>query len=294
MIIDTYPHFKKCWKRNKAKSPDTLLDLWENEYMSRYPELFRLQVKNYENLKVDWRNVAKERVFSRLPNLLRLLEKAWCNLHDVIPSAYEKFRNFWRCDLRIIFVIYVGIGCGAGWATTYSGHYAVLLGLESIAELRWISKRDLEGLVLHELSHIAHMALRGISPKEFEELEEDPLFLLYSEGFATRCEHLILDEEIWRIAPDESWLKWCRENLSFLASEYLERVEHGKPVNEFFGSWLSIRGKSQTGYYLGHEFIRSLENQMSVEEIATMSLKHIRDSVKEFLKSITSAYLKIT
>jgi len=283
MILDTYPSFKESWGKVKTKSLDVLLDLWENEYMSRYPELFELQVKSYKDLRVDWRKIAKERVFPKLLNSLQFVEESWRNLHDVIPKAYGRFKDFWRRDFDVIFVIYVGIGCGAGWATEYNKRYAILLGLENIAELRWNSKECLEGLLLHELSHIAHMVLRGLSPEEFEELEEDPLFLLYSEGFATRCEHLILGEERWRIAPSEDWLKWCKDNLSFLASEYLKRVERNESVNDFFGSWLGIEGMSQTGYYLGHEYVKSLERHMSIEEIATMNLNSIERSVKEFL-----------
>lgn len=37
-------------------------------------------------------------------------------------------------DFSITLVIYVGIGCGAGWATTYNRQPAILLGLENIAE----------------------------------------------------------------------------------------------------------------------------------------------------------------
>jgi len=113
------------------------------------------------------------------------------------------------------------------------GHYAVLLGLENVVELGWISARSLKGLLLHELSHIAHMALRKIDPEDYERLTKDLLFLPYSGGFTTRCGHLILSGEEWRIAPSEKWLKWCRDNMYFLAHEYLKRVGEGKDVNNF-------------------------------------------------------------
>ncbi len=38
--------------------------------MSNYPELLKLQVKCYKDLKVDWRKVAKERIFPKNPRLL--------------------------------------------------------------------------------------------------------------------------------------------------------------------------------------------------------------------------------
>ncbi len=286
-IVDAYPTFKEWWER-AGSSPDRLVEAWEKDYMSRFPELLWLQVKNYEDMGIDWREIAGERIFPGLKNMLPLMEEAWQNLLEVIPGAFKKFVDFWKRDFDVTFVIYVGIGCGAGWATEYGGRYAVLLGLENIAELEWQSKGDLEGLILHELSHIAHMVLRGVSAKEFEGLEADPLFLLYSEGFATRCEHLILGGEVWRIAPDESWLEWCGDNLGFLASEYLRRVEENEPVNDFFGSWLSVEGRSQVGYYLGHEFVKSLEGRMSLEEVAVMSMEDVRRHARRFLEALAS------
>ena len=283
-IIDTYPSFREYWERVKARSIDEQIKAWETDYMSRYPQLFKLQVEGYEDMGVDWRKIAREKVFPKLPSLLPFIEEAWRNLREVVPRAFSKFNGFWEREFNVVFVLYVGIGCGAGWATEYCERYAVLLGLENIAELGWHKARELEGLVLHELSHIAHMALRRVSPKEFEALEASPFFLLYSEGFATRCEHLILGREDWRIASDSSWLEWCRENIVFLASEYLRRVERGEPINDFYGSWLNIKGRSQTGYYLGHEFIKSLEEDMDLEEIATMSVKEVESRVKAFLE----------
>jgi len=39
----------------------------------------------------------------------------------------------------------------------------------------------------------------------------------------------------------------------------LKRVREGKDVNDFLGSWLNIKGKSQTGHYLGHEIVKIME-----------------------------------
>jgi len=47
-------------------------------------------------------------------------------------------------------------------------------------------------------------------------------------------------------------------------------VETGDPVSPFFGSWFEICGKSQTGYFLGHEVIVELENRLSLREIALL------------------------
>ncbi len=285
-VVDTFPSFIEYWRKVGHKDVDHQLEEWEKQYMSKYPELFKLQVENYEGMGLDWRKIAKERVLPNLPKLFPEIRKAWCNLREVIPRAYKKFKDFWKRDFNIVFVIYVGTGCGAGWATAYSNHYAVLFGLENIAELKWHTRRSLEGLTIHELSHIAHMVLRGLMPKDFERLEEDPLFLLYSEGFATRCEHLILGGEEWRMASNKSWLQWCERNIRYLALKYLERVAESRSVNDFYGSWLNIDGVSQTGYYLGCQYIKHLERTRTIEEIAKMSVEEVKTTALGWLEQL--------
>lgn len=177
------------------------------------------------------------------------MEEAWIKAHKISLPTYNKFCKSWNKNINVSIVIYVGIGCGAGWVTEYKGKSAVLLGLESIADLKWHTKDKLEGLILHELCHIIHVILRRLSFKEFEMLEKDPLFLLYSEDFAQRYERLILNKELWRCAHDENWLEWCIKNEHLLAKEFLKKVKNKEKANEFFGSWLEILGKSRTGYF---------------------------------------------
>ena len=100
--------------------------------------------------------------------------------------------------------------------------------LELDAELGWHVEPYLSGLIVHEIGHLLHMAWRGEWEK-FEELEEqDPLFMLYSEGFAQRCEHTILGKESWHQAQSEYWISWCRQNRGWLAIEFLKKVENGE------------------------------------------------------------------
>ena len=281
IIVDTYEDFKPFKARILEAEIEERIKLWL-KYMSNYPELLKLQVECYQN---DWMKYAY-RVLSKVHLYLEEVEEAWNKLHKVSRKAYQRFSNFLNTEVDVVFVFYVGIGCGAGWATQYENKYAVLLGLENIVEEGWTSEEDLLGLIFHELGHIAHMFLRNISPKAFEELESNPLFLLYSEGFAMRIEHLLLGKEKWRIASHPEWLKWCKENMAFLAKEYLKRAKRGEPVNEFYGSWLNIKGYSQTGYYLGHEFIKELEKELTLKEIAKLPLKTIEGKALKFLSTI--------
>lgn len=56
-------------------------------------------------------------------------------------------------------------------------------------------------------------------------------------------------------------------------------------INDFFGSWFNIQGKSKQGYFLGSAFIRKLKKTRSLKEIAPLNIKEIRKLAIEFLKS---------
>jgi len=282
-ILDTYQDFLAYWMRASFKNLDEQIKLWQTSYMKKYSELLNKQVQNYEEENMDWREVAKK-IFPKLPQRFQLLRTARNNILGICESIYMKASKMLKLNFSILFVIYVGVGCGAGWATTYNGKPAVLLGLENIAEEKWHTKNKLEGLISHEIGHLAHMKWRNEWEK-FEKAEQDPLFQLYSEGFAQRCEHKILGRETWHMAQDKEWLVWCEQNKSWLAKEFLRRLEKQVSVNDFFGSWFNIQGRKQTGYFLGHAFIRELEKTYGLREIALFNVEKVRALGIQYLKS---------
>ncbi len=279
-IIDTYPYFEELWAEAQPGSPGELAEVWER-YVSLFPELYRLQERCHSG--TDWKTVAARRVFPRLASLIGRVREARRNLAQVIPRAYRVFEEYWHLHMDPVFVVYVDVGCGAGWAAEYEGCPAVLLGLESIAELGWHRPRLLERLVIHELCHLAHAALRGIPVWGLEELEEDPYLLLYIEGFATRCEHLVMGGEHWLMAPSREWVEQCRSMLPRLAEEYLRRAERGEPVNDFYGHWLSVEGLSMAGYYLGHELVKRLGD---IRKVAVMDVGKVQARARELLQEL--------
>jgi len=280
--VDTFDDFMQYWSRACSETPEEKLRLWETLYMRQHPDLLEKQTRQYEEAGLNWQDIANQRVFSRLGELLPSMKKARDNLPHVCRSIHEQAVEALDLDFPVVFVIYVGIGCGAGWATQYRGYLTCLLGLEKIAELEWHSEEQLSELVSHEISHLAHMKWRDES-EEFEGHETDPLFLLYSEGFAKRCEHLILERESWSQADSENWLPWCRTHKQWLAKEYLERADSGKPVNDFFGDWLNVQGRSQTGYYLGWTYILWLEENLSLRDMASLPFERVRAETRSYL-----------
>jgi hypothetical protein len=63
----------------------------------------------------------------------------------------------------------------------------------------------------------------------------------------------------------------------WLAMEFLNRIERQEQAKEFLGSWFSIQGKKQTGYFLGHEFIRALEKTRGLKETALLKPKRFKN-----------------
>ncbi|MEM3617813.1 MAG: hypothetical protein QXK47_01920 [Candidatus Bathyarchaeia archaeon] len=283
-ILDTWLDFSRYWRVARSKTLDEQILLWQTAYMENYPELLSKQVESHEQEGVDWKDVARK-IFPLFQNRFQLMQKARNNILRLYEKVYLKAVKNLRVEFDVTFVVYVGVGCGAGWADVYCGKPAVLLGLENIAEERWHTRRKLEGLMAHEIGHLAHMFWRG-EQQILEEAEANPLLQLYVEGFAQRCEHIILGKETWHMAQNRGWLSWCRKHRGWLAKELLKRVEAQAQTKEFFGSWFSIRDKKQTGYFLGHEFIRELEKNMGLKGIALLKGENVRKLGIKFLKRL--------
>ena len=267
-VIDTFPAFLEFWPAVRHESIDAQVDAWASMHMAHWPELLAKQQSDYADEGQDWRRIALERVFPYLDERLPAMSEAHKHLLDVCEPVYAQARDKLGFDGDVIFVVHVGIGCGAGWATTYRGSPAILFGLENVAEEGWIQPCVLSGLVAHEVGHLAHFHWRGQAglPKD-----SGPWWRLYTEGLAQRCEHTIHRQDTWHMAHAvDGWLEWCQAHRGWLAREFLSAVDRKAPVRPFFGSWFELRGWKQTGYYLGHEVIRHLEKGLALKQIAML------------------------
>ena len=284
-MVDTYEDFLEYWKASSSKSVANQVALWQTKYMSKYPELLQKQLRNYEEVGVDWRKIARK-VVQAIPRHLKRMEEARRNILQLFEPTYIRAVQRLGCDFNVTLVIYVGIGCGAGWATRYERQPAILLGLENIVEEKWHSSSKLEGMIVHEIGHLVHMKWRS-EWKTFEKAADDPLFRLYEEGFAQRCEHMVPERDTWHMASDRQWLSWCEQHKAWLAREFLGRLDKHASVNDFFGSWFDIHGKKQTGYFLGHAFIVNLERTYALREIALLSFCDVKRLAAAYLKAVS-------
>lgn len=269
-IIDTFPKFREYWSNVSHKPLDGQVETWSKSHMDSWPEFLAKQIEDYSLIGEDWRQIAREMVFPYLEKRLPAMTQARENLLTAIPEMYEEAGRVFNFRQNLVCVIYVGIGCGAGWVTTLEEKPAILFGLENIAECGFEDKPILDGLVAHELGHVIHFCRReeGRVPKG-----EGAWWQLYSEGFAQRCEHLILGQDTWHMQVNDQmgdWLDWCSKNQATLAQKFILDADSGQSVRDYFGSWFVISDRRQTGYFLGHEAIRFLEKNMTLEEIAIL------------------------
>lgn len=283
-FVDIFPAFVDFWQQVQHLSLDEQIERWSTGFMSHSPELFEKQIADYAEQNVDWRTIAAEKIFPFLSERKPAMHEAHRNLLAVCPTIYQQAESKLGFTSSVTFVIHVGLGCGAGWVTSYQNSPAIWFGLENVAECGWSDRESIAGLIAHEFGHVIHEQWRTQSG---ESLEDGAWWQLYAEGFAQRCEEIINEGGAPHEAvndEDQEWLTWCQTHRAELATEFLRAVDAGEAVQKFFGSWYDIEGHSQCGYFLGYEIIRQLETRFSLKEIAELNdiEEHFKFELRKF------------
>lgn len=163
-------------------------------------------------------------------------------------------------------VFYLGLCCGAGWATELDGQPAVLLGVEKIVELDWCDKMSMAALIDHELGHLWHFQQR-CTPA----FDSPALWQLYTEGMAMLAEQRLQGDARYFHQNKNGWLAFCDANRAALFAEYLRRVQQRESVQDFFGDWCQYQGYSDVGYYLGSTLLQHAAQGCSLQELCDMT-----------------------
>ncbi len=268
-LLDTLPAFLATRGTSRHLNVEQQIDRWAAEYLRPWPELREVQIEDYRLQGLDWREIARTRIFPDLEQWHADMVLARDHLLNVLPEVVERIAAIHSFPGGLLCVIHVGLGCGAGWATQLHGRPAVLFGLENIAGCGWTSREALMGLVAHELGHLLLDQWRqeaGLAAGQ------GPIWQLFEEGFAQRV--ALEYTGTWHMVHGQEhldWLSWCKGRLPDLANRYLELVKRRYPLSEFFGSWLEIDGRSQAGIYLGVEVIHKLAYSPNLKDIAAVT-----------------------
>ena len=91
-LIDTFPAFLAYWAEAGRKPINDQIEDWAAVYMSRWPELLAKQIEDYSSQNLDWRQVAREKVFPHLADRLPAMQAAHQNLLEACGPIYAKAR----------------------------------------------------------------------------------------------------------------------------------------------------------------------------------------------------------
>lgn len=207
-----------------------------------------------------------------------LTNASFVNVTNQLNSNIEKlFKN----DIEVDIILYLGLCNGAGWATTLDGRNAILLGIEKIIELNWQDETDMQALIFHEVGHIWHKTYGNLYPKT-QSKGENSLVQLYQEGIAMMCEQILCQDDNYYHQNQNGWLAWCISNKAEIKQEYLKRIDKNINTQDFFGDWCNYKKHSDVGYYLGCEFIKYLQQQYSLVDIANLDISKLYNHFKTF------------
>lgn len=210
------------------------------------------------------------------PEKLRELHESFCgaveSLRQNAPALFGK-------EPDIAIVLYLGLCNAAGWAAELDGSPAILLGMEKIIELDWCDETAMKALLFHELGHLWHESVRGGWPEGALAVVQ-----LYEEGIAMVCQQQLAgDPELFH-QDKNGWLGWCRENEPMIKAVYLERLESGESIQDFFGDWVRFQGQPDVGYFLGRQFVRRLLERYTLQEAAVLPMAAVEKELLDFLK----------
>lgn len=284
-MIDAFNPLCLKIEKHIGESPDKLLRLWQDLYMTNYPELFIKLTTDYTDNDMDWQEYGQKEVFPVFKQNFSKMQIAHTNLLNSLSIIHQRAESLFKLSLPLEYVIYSGLLNSAGWADNYNDSPAILFGVDKIAQLNWHSKTDIETLVAHEITHCIHFYLRSshqLTAGEPKNPYESGLWRLYTEGFAQYGQSMILSEQVETRGTD--WLDCCRDNFSQLKQLYRIALADSKfSVQNFYGDWYEVLGISDAGYYLGQRLIEESVKQDSLYNIAIWPPETIRIKIEEFL-----------
>lgn len=256
----------------------SLLNYWLT-YMEQYPDLKTYCQDDYQD---KWKEVALEKVFKYDEKDLLRMKKAQEILFSTIDSFDVKAKDFFGVDAlpAIDWIIYHGLGNGAGGYTTINGQKKITFGLEKIVSLNWDSQIKLEDLLAHEYSHYFHEHMRGEALDGPLDFYHHNIFRLYVEGLATYAENMIHGRK--KSMPD--WYENCLVKEQRLKQLFLDHLQkHHQDITHMFGDWYPVLGEIETGYFLGMLMIESWHQEFSLVSIMKAPLKTIENRVLQYL-----------
>jgi len=287
LALDLWPAFRQFWSAHAGRPAAEQVAAWLGTLERVCPEVHRRYAASMAADGVDWGEDLLQRHWPSLSGKLPRMGETHDRLLAMFGPMARRARQVLGTDLRPVLVI-VPVGYG-GWATTYQDQPACDLGLDTTVELGWDEPETLEGLIAHELGHLAHYRWRG---DNIVYQPRGPFWDIYDEGFAQVCERLVRGAEVYHLARHQPrWLQWGREHRAALAREFLARVAAREPLHGFFGSYpeLHMEGYREMGYFLGQEVVGSWVEQEGLHAAAVIpaddAIRKAQQTLEQYARS---------
>ena len=203
----------------------------------------------------------------------------------VTDALEDRVRAAFGRTLDVDIVFYLGLCNGAGWVTEFGGRTCVLLGIEKILELGWHTRRDMIGLIDHELGH-AYQAQYGVLKRAFGDPAQDFLWQLFTEGVAMVFEQTLLGDPSFYHQDRDGWKAWCDAHFAQIRRDFdRDLPTMTRASQRYFGDWVRYEGRGDVGYYLGCRFVRHILADHAFDDILSLDMDALRPLYRRFLRA---------
>ncbi|MEW6749664.1 MAG: hypothetical protein AB1505_01635 [Candidatus Latescibacterota bacterium] len=152
--LDLWPACRAVWSAHAGLPAVEQVAAWLQTLGRVCPEVHQRYTASMATDGVEWGEDLLQHHWPSLSRHLPRMAQTHVRLLTPFGPVAQRAREAFGTDLRPALVI-VPVGYGR-WAITYQGQPACDLGLDTILELGWDEPETLEGLITHELGHLAH------------------------------------------------------------------------------------------------------------------------------------------
>ncbi len=278
-IIDTLPRINGLFDNGNFN-----LENWKIYINSLYndcDDLFIFDVEEYiQTGKYTFENdfLPIINAVCNNPKLCEIQSSFDKTVNDLNEKIITKFGKEVDADI----VLYLGLCNSAGWVTKINGRTVVLLGIEKIIELDWVSVDDMRGLIYHELGHV-YQAQYGVLEQETESNEKAFVWQLFTEGVAMYFEQILVGDMNYYHQDKNGWKTWCDEHFEQMLSDFKSDLPTMNNQNQrYFGDWANYCGYGDVGYYLGARFVNYLLESYKFDNLISFRIDKICELFEQF------------
>lgn len=211
------------------------------------------------------------------------LEELNSNFNIVTKELEKNIISKFNKTIDVEIVLYLGLCNGAGWVVTIDNKTYCLLGIEKILELNWYDIDSLYGLIYHELGHV-YKNQYGILERNFDNNKHHFLWQLFTEGIAMCFEQTLIGDYNYFHKDKNGWKNWCDSNLTQIKKDFYNDLDNMTSNNQrYFGDWVTYKGQSDVGYYLGTKFVQFICKIYNFDDILSFDIEEVERLYINFL-----------